>query len=59
LQDIPNEEIIVNLLKSFSPKPMWFIVMIGGGRFSAAIFKGIRILIINIYIFKPNNLKLI
>jgi len=40
-KDIPNEEIVVNSLKSISTKPMWFIVMLGGGRFSAAIFKGI------------------
>ncbi|CAI6347589.1 unnamed protein product [Macrosiphum euphorbiae] len=39
-KDIPSEEIVVNSLKSFSSKPMWFIVMLGGGRFSAAIFKG-------------------
>ncbi|KAL4112462.1 hypothetical protein QTP88_016247 [Uroleucon formosanum] len=39
-KDIPSEEIVVDSLKSFSSKPMWFIVMLGGGRFSAAIFKG-------------------
>ncbi|KAL5240290.1 hypothetical protein ACI65C_007700 [Semiaphis heraclei] len=39
-KDIPNEEIVVNSLKSISSQPMWFIVMLGGGRFSAAIFKG-------------------
>ncbi|XP_008187953.2 ankyrin repeat and zinc finger domain-containing protein 1 isoform X2 [Acyrthosiphon pisum] len=39
-KDIPSEEIVVDSLKSFSSKPVWFIVMLGGGRFSAAIFKG-------------------
>ncbi|XP_060869710.1 tRNA endonuclease ANKZF1-like [Metopolophium dirhodum] len=39
-KDIPSEEIVVDSLKSFSSKPIWLIVMLGGGRFSAAIFKG-------------------
>ncbi|CAH1707934.1 unnamed protein product [Aphis gossypii] len=44
-KDIPNEDIVVNSLKSISIKPMWFIVMLGGGRFSAAIFKGEEVIV--------------
>ncbi|XP_060840505.1 tRNA endonuclease ANKZF1-like [Rhopalosiphum padi] len=44
-KDIPNEEIVVNSLKSISTKPMWFIIMLGGGRFSAAIFKGEEVIV--------------
>lgn len=38
---------------------MWFIVMLGGGRFSAAIFKGFYQLCLSVYFFLIHNYHLV
>lgn len=40
-------------------KPMWFIVMLGGGRFSAAIFKGIIIKVLFVVFIRIDLYKCI
>ncbi|XP_050522831.1 ankyrin repeat and zinc finger domain-containing protein 1-like isoform X1 [Daktulosphaira vitifoliae] len=39
-KDISNEKELIKSVKLLCSEPKWLIVMLGGGRFSAAIFKG-------------------